>query len=137
MEVFAQVLDATGLVDGAVSRYFFCISGGQRWDGIRKYGGGTLGPLNRLLGLTTVQPLSSAEEGDMAEASASVLPLNALLVLLLEVSSGAAESVEMGILDGAVLGNLDGPGESVAARGGGLGEGWWALIGEAAAKRGF
>ena len=134
MEVFARVLDATGLVDaGAVSRYFFCISGGQRWDGIRKYGGGTLGPLNRLLGLTIVQPLSSAEEGDMAEASASVLPLNALLVLLLEVSSGEAESVELGILDGAVLGNLDGAGESVAARGG-LGEGWWALIGEAAAK---
>ena len=67
----------------------------------------------------------------MEESSASVLPL---LILLLEVLSVAAESVVLGILVRVVLGNLD---ESVAARGGGLREGWWALIGEAAAEQGF
>ena len=47
-------------------------------------GAGTLGPLNRLLGHTTVPPLPSAEEGDMEESAAPVLPL---LIVLLEVLS--------------------------------------------------
>ena len=66
----------------------------------------------------------------MEDSPAPVLPL---LILLLEVLSvpRSAESVELGILVGVVLGNLD---ESVAAREDGLREGWWALIGEAAAE---
>ena len=106
-----------------VCRYFFFISSGQNWDGILKYGAGTLGPFNlfRILGLTTVQLSFSAEEEG---GSSSEVPL---LLLLLETSSRVAQSVTV------ASGDFGTGGTSVPW----TGVGWWALVGVFATRGGL